>query len=322
VVLVDIRKDWVDVNVHPQKTEVRCLRQETLYSWLLAAVRKAVARQPSVRPLGAFSEAPEAALSAPAFNARPLATPYVPPSAPGVNPWAPPATPRPVQTAFDQGEEFANRVAQTPAAISAPPEAPATRPLRQWKYLGQAKASYLVCEDPSGVILVDQHALHEKFRYEELRRQQEAKGLNSQRLLLPKVLRLPSECIPILEENAAVLSHLGFEIEPFGDGDWAITAIPELIEESRAEQVVLETLRAIAAQEESAEEVTARALTPILATLACHSVVRAGQTLSPTEAGALLDRLDAIEMGWTCPHGRPVAFRLPFGEIEKHFERK
>ncbi len=306
VVYLDIRKDWVDVNVHPQKTEVRCLRQENLYSWLLAAIRKAISTQPSIR-----------SLHVPAVSSAPL-----PPMAPLESYQPPTAYVRPVQIALDDTSEtlFADRVAEPSAAYEA--AAPVTPPPRQWRYLGQAKAAYLICEDAQGVLLVDQHALHEKFRFEELRRKVETEGLGSQRLLLPRILRLPSDLAPLMEECHAELARFGFEIEGFGDGDWAIKALPELVSETEAEAIVLETLREIRKAEQSAAEVTSRALTPVLATIACHSVVRAGQVLSPFEAEALLENIDALELGWTCPHGRPVVFRVGYNDIEKHFERK
>ncbi len=301
VVYLDIRKDWVDVNVHPQKTEVRCLRQDSLYSWLLSTIRKAIAQQPSIRPmtfapsqasLGEFEnliQTPTATYSAERPADRPI-TPMPSSFSP------PPATPQWVQT-----------------------QAPKTR---QWRYLGQARAAYLICEDETGVLLVDQHALHEKFRFEELKRKQTEGQIQAQRLLVPRILRVPADLAPILEENAAQLHAIGFEVEPFGDGDWAIKAIPELLTEAQAEKVVIDTLLEIRKQGSNASEIAQNALTPILATLACHSVVRAGQQLSTFEAQALLDNIDALELGWTCPHGRPVVFRMGFSEIEKHFERK
>ncbi len=299
VVYLDIRKDWVDVNVHPQKTEVRCLKQETLYGWLISAIRKAIAQQPTIRAFQ-VSE-PPAQLTTASVTAPPLPR------------WEPPP-PRPVT--YTQ-PDF-NTVAPT---FSAPTATYTAAPERRWKYLGQIRAAYLLCEDAEGLLLIDQHALHEKFRYEELRRKHGEGKMGSQRLLIPKILRLEPELAGVLEETAEKLLSLGFELEAFGDGDWALKAIPELVEEARAEKMVLETLRAVASQMETDTEVTQRLLTPVLATIACHSVVRAGQTLSDFEAESLLENIDALELGWTCPHGRPVVFRLGYKEIEKHFER-
>ena len=302
VVYLTIRPDWVDVNVHPQKTEVRCLRQEGLYSWLLSAIRKAIAVQPSIRAMTAPSPQPPSAPTTPPAV-------FVPPA----KAWTPPA--RTYQPSLLDVPAASN-----PQQTALTPEEPKME--RAWRYLGQAKAAYLICEDAKGILLVDQHALHEKMRFEELCRQQNSQPLIGQRLLLPKVFRLAADQAALLEENLSELNRLGFEIEAFGDGDWAIKALPENITEEHAESIVTETLREIARQRENAEHVRDRAIRPILATIACHSVVRAGQALSDFEAEALLDGIDDLEQGWTCPHGRPVVFRLGFGEIEKHFERK
>jgi DNA mismatch repair protein MutL len=320
VVYLDIRKDWVDVNVHPQKTEVRCLRQESLYSWLLSAIRKGIAHQPSIRPMvfprtdsplsmPSPSPAPSSDFRETTVPASAVVEKLPKPVQTHLVDWAPPSQADSVQTPA------------TPYTANSPSSAPALSS-RQWRYLGQAKAAYLICEEEGGILLVDQHALHEKFRFEELRKKYLDGSLQTQRLLIPRILRLAPDLAALLEENTSALNQLGFEVEAFGDGDWAIKAVPELVSEADAEKVVRETLREIQKQGPSAKDIAERALTPVLATLACHSVVRAGQKLSPFEAEGLLRNIDKLELGWTCPHGRPVVFRLGFSEIEKHFERK
>jgi DNA mismatch repair protein MutL len=304
VIYLDIRKDWVDVNVHPQKTEVRCLKQETLFSWIAASVRKAISSQPSVRRMEWNASPQTEAFSPPvayaAFSPQPVTEPT-----------------RYVQPSF--GEQApAERVAETRAPyVSFEPE---NTP--QWRYLGQAKAAYLLCEDKDGMILVDQHALHEKIRFEELVKQVETNQVPSQRLLVPRIFRPPTELALLLEESQSALCETGIEVEPFGDGDWAIKTVPDRIKESAAESILIESLKEIQKQQLTPKDLSSMALKPVLATIACHSVVRAGQSLSALEAEALLKRMPELQMGWTCPHGRPVAFRLSFSEIEKHFERK
>ncbi len=306
VLYLEIRKDWVDVNVHPQKTEVRCLRQETLYGWLCAAVRKAISLQPSARPISPGASA---------------ASESIPPT--GV-------IESPKGARHLLAEPLADRVAaQVPSyqpslleedTRTASPTHPPT--VRRLKYLGQAKAAYLVCEDESGVFVVDQHALHEKLRFEELLVKHSSQSLITQQLLIPRILRIPSDLVPLLEENQESLSILGLGVEAYGDGDWAIKSLPEYIREEQAEHLVITTLRALRDPGEAAQSQAARAIRPFLATIACHSVVRAGQAMSRFEAESLLSSLDRIEQGWTCPHGRPVALRMDFQAIEKHFERK
>lgn len=142
-----------------------------------------------------------------------------------------------------------------------------------------------------------------------------------QRLLVPRILRLPSDLEPILEENRELFSSMGFEWERFGDGDIAVKSRPDILKEEEVEKVLIDALRALQEFRSTASESLEKALHPVLATIACHCVVRANQALSPAEAETLLDGLDGIQQGWTCPHGRPILFRLSFHSIEKHFER-
>jgi DNA mismatch repair protein MutL len=333
VIYLDIRKDWVDVNVHPQKTEVRCLKQETLYGWIVSAIRKAIAQQPTARPISSFvtpsgiatdsaSRLPDMApvLATPQQERRePSAFTQTTVQAPA---FSPTPSPRPTQSSFFSSEVSLPEASRVATPLSTYQPGPSTaRPLG-WKYLGQSKAAYLICEDASGLLVVDQHALHEKLRFEELVEAHEKSTVRSQRLLVPRIFRPPVELAPLMEETLSALAELGYELEPFGDGDWAIKALPERIPEVSCEQVILESLREVLKQRKKPSDVTMSAVKPLLATIACHSVVRAGQAMTPLEAEALLRRVPEIEMGWTCPHGRPVAFRLSFSDIEKHFERK
>jgi len=272
------------VNVHPQKLEVRLLKQEALYSWITAAIRKMVAQKPTVgeMPFPKKSASPPV----PVVSEAAVSLPYS--GSTHANP------PRPL--------------VQTPL-FSAP----------SIKYLGQIKASYLVCEDPEGLILFDQHALHEKIVFEKLQADFHQNQVPVQQLLIPKVVRLPMDLQPLLAEYLKTFSVLGFDIEEYGDGDIAVKSRPDLLEEDKIEPVLVESLRN--AQNHPSESAVEQSLRPILATMACHSVVRANQTLSVHEAQSLLKHFDRIEHGWTCPHGRPILFRLNFGAIEKQFER-
>lgn len=286
VVYLDIQLDWVDVNVHPQKWEVRCLRQEALYPWLLSTVRKAITTQNTPREMPLPVSRPVEFVSEPlppAERYSPQPLPFTPPQYP------------------------------------AKPQAQASN----FRYLGQIKASYLVCEDTEGLILVDQHALHEKFRFEKLRKDFEEGPLKIQTLLVPLILRLASHRLELLQEHLPLFQKMGFELEPFGDGDIAVKTRPALIEESQVQRVLEDSLQQIADAKgiPTEKEGLSPALHRLFATIACHSVVRANQTLSPIEAQSLLSQIERLEQGWTCPHGRPVLFRIPFPSIEKHFER-
>lgn len=300
-VFLDLRLDWVDVNVHPQKLEVRCLKQEQIYPWILSAVRKRLVQQQDIR---------EPAFTLPTrsqpyeFPAAPMtfSAPYISAAFPTV------ATPAPVQESL--------------ADWSAPSHSPSPTLSASFRYLGQAKAAYLICEDEKGLVLVDQHALHEKMAFEKLMAGAKDQKPKSQVLLIPKILRLPADLVAIFEETKALLASQGFELEGFGDGDIAIKAIPESLSEEKASAIVESTLRLFQEDPSVLKLPYEESLRPVLATMACHSVVRAGQNLSDTEALSLLRGMDSLQEGWTCPHGRPVLFRMTYSTIAKHFERQ
>lgn len=297
-VFLDIRADWVDVNVHPQKTEVRCYRQESLFPWIVSAIKKAIGAQ---RTMYSIAPSAPAAISEDSLSEGSL------------------LSFSPVPPRFDP--RISEQVPLMPWQ-PAPPAAHNEEPSASWlTYLGQIKASYLVCESETGLVLVDQHALHEKVRTEELKKRFTAGDLAVQKFLLPKVLSLPTDLLPVLEENAEALSKFGFEVELFGRHEAVLRSRPELIEEKDAPKVLEEVLRAIATERMKPQDILNQSLHRLLATMACHSAIRANHILSSWEAQSLLNRLDRLEMGWTCPHGRPILFELSYQQIEHHFER-
>lgn len=318
-VYLDLRPDWVDVNVHPQKLEVRCFRQERIYPWLVSSIRKAIAKDQSVRIFAPPSTAiqppilPETAagdtLSA-LRNADSVASPR------SVYLSRPTSLPSSLQR-----EDFSDESATARASDAPSVEVSLADNGGSLRYLGQAKASYLVCEDAEGLVIVDQHALHEKLRFERLKAGFKEGRISVQRLLVPKIIHIPTDLEPVLQESLTTFERLGFDIECFGDGDVAVKAQPDLLEESQTELILMEALRALKAAIGMEEESLDHALHSFFATLACHSVVRANQKMSEPEAQRLLQSLDELKEGWTCPHGRPVLFRIDYHSIDKHFER-
>lgn len=316
VLYLDLTPDWLDVNVHPQKLEVRLWKQERVLPWIVSSIRKKISVARSMRevslPVSRLAEPELRYESSPSENGAPAL-----PSAP---------TPRvsvmreelPVPRFASLSEPIAS-----PAPAKAPEPPPLVTPASAspLRYLGQVKASYLVCEDEKGIVLIDQHALHEKHEYERLRAAAGAGPMPVQRLLVPRILRVPPELGAVLLEAQDSLQSLGFEIEDFGGQDIAVKAIPACLSEERAENVLRELAANFLESDTRAEGTLERSLTKFYATIACHSVVRANQRLSTEEAERLLALLPDLEQGWTCPHGRPVLFRLTFDLIEKHFER-
>jgi len=291
-VYLDVRHDWVDVNVHPQKWEVRLYQQDKVYQWIRAQLRKTLEPTPiSVSTPGESLPSPS---PPPPRVSEPMAIRYELPSKAitdvSVKPWQTPLFSEPVTKRF--------------------------------RYLSQLRATYLLCEDSTGLWIADQHALHEKMEFERLRKQYEGLALPTQTLLIPKVIHLAPHHVTLLESEQSQLSAMGIEYEIYGDGDVAIKTLPTHLEESKLEAMLKETcdwiLESIAVSKDPFE----RTIRPVFATLACHSVVTANQALSSDQVQVLLKGLESIEEGWTCPHGRPILYPLSFAEIEKNFKRR
>jgi DNA mismatch repair protein MutL len=205
---------------------------------------------------------------------------------------------------------------------------PASRPFRlgDLRLLGQLLGTYLLLEEKHGLLLVDQHAAHERVLYERLRAAWLAGGVERQGLLVPTTVELEAPALAALVGHAEVVEALGFELESFGERTLAIRAVPALL----AERDPLGLLRGLADELRSGALLGApmRPGTRILeradqlfASMACHAARRAGEVLDPREQQALLDAVDAIPWAPSCPHGRPVAVPITLSEIEHRFGR-
>ncbi len=186
--------------------------------------------------------------------------------------------------------------------------------------LGQYHQSYILCQDSADLVLIDQHAAHERVGFEKLRHAYTIGTIPSQTLLFPEVLELDFNSATALGDNQHELENLGFEIEPFGGKSFALKAIPQLLGNRDAARLVvdvaleLERIGRTGQLRESIDE--------ILILMACHSVIRANQALEPVEIKALFKELDQIDFKANCPHGRPVMQRMTLIEVERLFRRK
>ncbi len=181
--------------------------------------------------------------------------------------------------------------------------------------LGQVAEGYLVAEGPDGIVLVDQHAAHERVLYNRLlERLRDGRGM-SQPLLIPAAIDVEPALMAAASDHREQLAALGLELEEFGPRSLRVIAVPAEMPASRATKAVQETLAALA--ESRADGAVEKAA----ATLACHSAVRFGDVLDPTEQRRLLDDLEAADESITCPHGRPTRLLVDWQELTRHFRR-
>jgi DNA mismatch repair protein MutL len=306
VLFLELPAEQVDVNVHPAKWEVRFADPQAVHRAVRAAVSRGLEGR---RWLGAPASVREA--SAPGAVGEGGASWPARAAASGQGDW--------VFAAPARGADAA-----ASAAEPAPVPGPALRFAEQ-RLLGQALATYLVLETGQGLLLVDQHAAHERVLYERLRLEWRERSVASQGLLVPVPVSLDPASGAALADALPGLGRLGFDVEPFGDSSFAVRGIPALLAGCDPADLLRELAAELAAGEArglAGERPSLAAADRLFAGLACHAARRKGDLLPPPEQQALLAALDAIPWAPTCPHGRPVAVPVEVAELERRFARR
>ena len=178
---------------------------------------------------------------------------------------------------------------------------------------------YLVAETDEGIVIVDQHALHERVMYEQLRARIAVGSLESQRLLLPETLRVTPDQAALIEAHANLFERLGIEITPFGRDAVAVHAFPALLKDTDVPSFLRDLLDRLAGQ--PAGSSTEVVIHKVLDMMACKAAVKAGDPLSDSEIEALMRQRHLIENSSSCPHGRPTMLRLTKADLNRQFKR-
>jgi DNA mismatch repair protein MutL len=179
--------------------------------------------------------------------------------------------------------------------------------------------SYLVAQSDDGMIIIDQHALHERIMYEELSARIMRGPLESQRLLIPETIPVSSGQMAMLEQIQPLLERLGIEVAAFGPSTVAVQSFPSFLGKLEPGTFVTELLER--GEQELLDLHEEELLHEIMDMMACKAAVKAGDPLSPAEIEALLARRELIERSSNCPHGRPTTLRLSLRDLEKQFKR-
>jgi DNA mismatch repair protein MutL len=186
--------------------------------------------------------------------------------------------------------------------------------------IGQFRNLYILCEYGDDLVVIDQHAAHERIVYERLKRQHTLQGEGQrQALMIPETIELSFRESAIIEQMIPDLCRLGLEIEHFGGNTFVVKSVPALLAERPMKPLIVEIAETMDAVGYSPG--LADALDQCLILMACHGAIRAHQTLSDREIRELLSQLDQCENPNTCPHGRPTVIRWPLKQFEKGFKR-
>ncbi|MGQ0588484.1 MAG: DNA mismatch repair endonuclease MutL [Sphingosinicella sp.] len=288
----------VDVNVHPAKTEVRFRDPGNIRGLIVGGLRHALdaaghrsAQRPSVSALGNWT-------------AEPVRSPSFPPPTPGQD------------AVWDRHRDYAPE-ARAEAAVETVPRGQSF-PLGVAR--GQVAATYIVAEAEDGLVLVDQHAAHERLVLERMRRAMANGGVARQALLLPEVVELDEPACDRIEARLAELAEMGLELERFGPRAILVRATPAMLGAGDVRGLVADLADELAAFDSALS--LKEKIDLVAATMACHGSVRAGRILSVAEMNALLREMEVTPHSGQCNHGRPTWVKLAHGDIEKLFGRK
>lgn len=188
------------------------------------------------------------------------------------------------------------------------------------RILGQVQGTYIICEGEKGLILIDQHAAHERLLFEKYKKEYETGSISSERLLIPIAMELSTEESFILMSHLEAFQLMGFEMDPIGERVYAIRSTPSLIDQRDPQERVREILDELSFMKREGRG--AEAIHTILVTLACHAAIRGNFGLRREEMEELVGTLSPFNLSITCPHGRPVFFVIPLEELAKKFKRK
>jgi len=299
LIFVDVAPEWVDVNIHPAKLEVRFSEDGKVFIAVKEAVRQALGSKeiiPEQRDIGRRA-GPAGGVSAERHSGQH---------------WQGRTAPSRIQ---DMG-----RQARLPE-IEIPEERTAGGGKYRWlsgEIIGQLWNTYILVQAGDEFLMIDQHAAHERVRYEMLRRDYET-GVKSQELIVPVLMEMSQRDVSYLTEFSGELRKLGLALEPFGSGTIQISAVPVVMGQEIGKEAVKELLGQIIEGGRIKEH---REFSEnIIKLAACHGAIRAGETLTLERIKLLLRELAACENPFTCPHGRPTIISMERREVEKRFKR-
>ena len=337
---IDIDPGSVDVNVHPAKREVRFRDPNSVREAVVESVRRTLESDRTSWQQQFKAPPSERVVGFQPINREPSA---------GNASHNPPMTPRELpnlETEFAlRGQRLVEARAlisskplpvDTPAALTAAkvearqsgpaPETAAAQPSPNvpahgsFQIIGVLNKLYVLMENAEGLVLVDQHAAHERILFEELRRRMEEQGVPSQRLLIPQTFDLPPRDAEWIERNVAVLQKMGIGIESFGPNTFKIDSLPQFVRATDAVPFMQSVIDELKSASNSSSPL--RLGEDMIAKTVCRHAVKANDPLRYPELEKLIQDLLDCDLPYCCPHGRPTMIQISLGELEKKFGRK
>ena len=290
VVFIEIDPSLVDVNVHPTKQEVRFRNSRDLFQAISSSIEKALSDSSHVLLGQTFGGGVD--------NNVPVVT------SPGRGSIA-----EPLWAYAGKDKSGEHPAPAGSAELSMVKEGP--------QIIGQLGNTYILCQVRDGLLMVDQHAAHERIVYENLKKSIDMSRVESQALLVPHKVELTAQEARIVLDKGEQLSRFGIELDHFGGNTFLLRSVPALMRNVQWDSLLSELISGL---EEGGAE-TGRVLDRVLTVMACHGAIRAGYRMNNDEAVHLLRQLEEMDLPTNCPHGRPIFKHFTYYEIEKMFRR-
>ncbi len=299
---LDFNLELVDVNVHPAKMEVRFRQPREMYWFVIRAIRAALSGdRPGVRKMA------RSVLD----TVETQSTASVPVGQQGIVPLS-------LEGIWESAsQQHQNEVARPSSPVNNDDKTAIVPPLGF--ALAQLGGAYVLAENKEGLVIVDMHAAHERINYEQLKTQYEGSELPVQTLLVPFVIKVSSAEVEVAVTHQSLLEELGFEVSLAGDTSLSVRSIPRILKESDIEKLVRDIIADLIEYDSTNRVEQVR--NQLLATMACHSAIRANQQLSLPEMDALLRQMERTGLSGYCSHGRPTWNQLTMPELDRLFYR-
>lgn len=331
VVVIDVPQNSIDVNVHPQKIELKFEDEGKIFKAVYHAVREAVAGKDDVieHDLTEVAAAPDT----PRFKQLDLSEEFQEPPSPLKKENKPKPednldfeqtlTPPPVKSESNLPPVEVPKPVEKPESIKNPEPVkevpPPATPAFELEPIGQVARCYIVAQSGNDLYIIDQHAAHERILFDRLSGY--AERIPAQGLLIHRVMKFDSREAELIEKNLEVFAELGFTMEPSGENEFRLVEVPVDAADTDAENLLRGIIEEIFNGVNEADDIAKKIRRAVLATTACKAAIKAGQELNPRQMEIILNELSKTPHPHTCPHGRPTIIKLSATDLAKMFKR-
>jgi DNA mismatch repair protein MutL len=290
-VFIEIPPSSVDINVHPAKQEIRFRDGHRVYQAIVSAIERVLGEQ--LHPIldGTSDKR--------SFYRETIEAP--------MPEWRVAETEKVYSVSRDESLNHSESLFREQYLVKQSPQ-----------IIGQLKDTYILCQNNEGLMLLDQHAAHERIVYENLKKAYQRMKIESQAFLMPHQLEFSLKEGRIIEEKLQQLNQLGVELEHFGGSTFLLRSVPSILVDADWKTFLLDLVPVLETEEDLSKD---KAMDKLLTVMACHGAIRAGKRLSQQEMISLVDQLQEMDLPTNCPHGRPILKHFSYYEIEKMFKR-